>query len=338
MLVYIADFEGSEFVEQVRLLGQAATPKLHLITNDPDSADLILFSAGYPFESWYRGILSNPLVHHFPEKCYLYSDGDLFLPVLPGAYASARVGVLGRGRTTGAPYITPIANPFVAPMCLEKHYLFSFIGASSSWTRKRLFRIDFHRADVLVENSTSLYHHWADDLPEREAQQKRYAEIIAQSHFALCPRGAGAGSIRLYEAMNIGVAPIVLSDRWVPPEGPDWARCSIRVLEKDMPNLPAILDERRSESEAMGAAAREEWQQYFAPEKLFNTIIDACESVRRRKRIPERYFRFLRPLIIETSCMKWKTRQLLRSAILRSADGLGLRRLLPPIANPPWHE
>jgi hypothetical protein len=110
------------------------------------------------------------------------------------------------------------------------------------------------------------------------------------------------------------------------------------VAEKDLARLPAILEERRPESAAMGAAAKEEWRKHFAPEKLFNTIVGLCESVRRRRRIPEKYFHYLRPLLIETSCIRWKTRQLLRSAVLRLADGLGLRRLLPPIANPPWHD
>jgi len=338
VLIHIADFRGSQFVEEMRSLARIATPRLHVVTEDPAVADLILFSAGYPFESWYRGLLSSPLIHLYPEKCFLYSDGDMFIPVLPGAYASAKQGFLGNVRATGAPYITPVANPYIRPLRMERQYLFSFIGSSTSWVRKRLFRMDFHREDVLVEDSTPLYHHWSDDLPGREVRQRRYAEVIAQSHFALCPRGAGAGSIRMFEAMNIGVAPVVISDRWIPPEGPDWTKCSIRVAEKDLLHLPAILEERRPESAAMGAAANEEWQKYFASEKLFNTIVGACESVRRRRRIPERYFHYLRPLIIESSCIRWKTRQLIRSIVLRSVNGLGLRRLLPPIANPPWHE
>ena len=38
--------------------------------------------------------------------------------------------------------------------------------------------------------------------------------------------------MRLFEAMRLGVAPIIASDDWVYPRGPDWSACSVVIKER----------------------------------------------------------------------------------------------------------
>ena len=45
----------------------------------------------------------------------------------------------------------------------------------------------------------------------------RYCNLMASSKFALCPRGYGKTSFRLYEAMELGCVPVYITDmKWLP--------------------------------------------------------------------------------------------------------------------------
>ncbi|MGB6192723.1 MAG: exostosin family protein, partial [Terracidiphilus sp.] len=157
----------------------------------------------------------------------------------------------------------------------QKRWLFSFKGGSTSLLRKRLFRTDFGRADVLVENM-SAYRHWEDDQGNRLEWQRSYARTLRESHFALCPRGAGAGSIRFFEAMEMGVAPVLLSDHYLLPEGPAWESFLIKMPERRIRQLPEMLEERRGESAELGLRARQAWETWFSATSAFNNIVDAA--------------------------------------------------------------
>jgi hypothetical protein len=122
-----------------------------------------------------------------------------------------------------------------------KNLLFSFQGGSTSLLRKRMFNLKFGRSDVLIEN-TSTYYHWDLWQPGRQERQQRYAQTIAESHFVLCPRGAGAGSIRLFEVMQAGVAPVLISGNYSLPAHVPWNTFLIRIAERDISRLPALLE------------------------------------------------------------------------------------------------
>ena len=47
-----------------------------------------------------------------------------------------------------------------------------------------------------------------------------YRAVMADSLFALCPSGTGPNSLRLWEAIDAGVIPVVLSERYLPPGDP----------------------------------------------------------------------------------------------------------------------
>ena len=263
-----------------------ADPPLHTLVEDAESADLILFVGGW--DSQGNGVIDNPLPKKYPAKTFIYRDDDGFIPLLPGVYSSAeKPGFLNLHRVESQKFIEAL-NPNIKPLTMEKKYLFSFAGGSTSLLRKRLYKVKFSRPDVLIEN-TSNYYHWDPSQPGRDERQKKYAATIASSHFGLCPRGASVGSYRLYEVMEVGTAPVILSDKLLLPEGPDWDSFALRIPERKMKRLDIILAQHIGESAERGRLAREAYEQWFAPPVVFNHIIAACERIRASRRISEKW-------------------------------------------------
>src|SRR4051812_24109520 len=65
--------------------------KRHQLTNDPCTADLILFVENHAHEEPYLlSVRHHPLYRRFPKKCFLYYDGDNAVAVLRGIYPSIR--------------------------------------------------------------------------------------------------------------------------------------------------------------------------------------------------------------------------------------------------------
>jgi Exostosin family len=288
MKVHLVDL-GSGAYESMVQLHANSEPKLHILVDDPAEADVILFVGEWRAKG--EGLLDNPLPRLYPEKCFVYFDADGFVTLLPGIYTNAETsGWLGRflGRAESQMF-TQALNPRVdSPLPVEKKYLFSFMGGSTSLLRKKLYKVKFKREDVVVEN-TSTYYHWDPTQPGREARQQRFADVIAASQFGLCPRGASAGGLRLFEVMQMGVAPVIISDKLMLPEGPDWERFAIRVPERKIGELDTILAGYAHESAERGRLARLAYEQWFAPPVVFNYGIAACERIRARRRVPERW-------------------------------------------------
>ncbi len=319
-LVGLRDTALSAIVELHRL----AAPPLHELVDDPETADMILFLGAW--KAYGQGVADNPLPRKYPEKCFMYSDDDGFVTLLPGVYANAEKprGIsrwIGLGRAESHMFVD-VLNPNIVPMPhAQKKYLFSFAGGSTSLLRKKMYKIDYGRDDVLIRN-TSDYYHWDPSQAGRDARQKEYAETIASSHFGLCPRGASAGGLRLFEVMQMGVAPVMISDKFLLPRGPDWDKFLIDVPERKIKELPQILEKYAPESAERGRLARQAWERHFSPPTVFNGIIAACVRARERRRISERWIHLF------WGYMLWRRRAYNSSRALVKTVVLGVFRLL----------
>lgn len=321
--------------DQLALLrAHASFAKRHELASDPASSDVILIfgsSALAPEE-----LLENAVYKAFPDRCVVYTEEDYFLPLLPTLHTSAQKSIHSRiGRVFNYAYIARNgrhANRFIGERtsaihigkAAEKRYLFSFMGGSSSLVRKRLFNLKFDRSDVLVEN-TSSYRHWDNSQPDRYDRQRRYAEVLAASHFVLCPRGAGTGSIRLFEVMAAKVAPVLISDDYVLTPGPDWDRFLIRVRERDIARLPEILEPQLASAPERGRLARKAFDDYFRIENEFDRVADLAARALRHGSPHEEYFRKRLPAMIRHFRWKLKTRAALRSTALHALKTLHLK-------------
>jgi hypothetical protein len=296
----------------VELAGQAE-PRLHELVDDPETADMILFVGRWGYFG--QTIVDSPLTAKYPEKCFAYCDNDNFATLLPGIYASTEAPrIFGFLHRMESQLFVDFPNPAVYPRNAEKKYLFTFAGRSTAMVRKRLYKLKWRRPDVLVENSSS-YNHWGNQ-PDRAERQEQFARTIAESHFVLCPRGASAGSYRLFEVMRMGIAPVIISDGVLLPEGPDWDSFALRVPEGKIARLEEILEKHVGESAERGRLARAAYEQWFAAPVAFNHLIAACERIRARRLVPERWVQRFWGLMLWRLRMKSGARDKARAAVL----------------------
>jgi hypothetical protein len=200
--------------------------------------------------------------------------------------------------------------------------LFSFRGARSHPVRVGLLEADFRSRHAFAIRHVD---RWFD---HREEEHEAYAAEILASHFVLCPRGLSPSSHRCYEVMAMGRCPVIISDDWIAPRGVDWAACSVRVAEEDIARLPEILEGRLPEAAAMGAAARREWERWFAPETRFQRAVEELVDLRdsRPAGHDERDARAGWRSREFAGANGWLWRQRLRAALREGADRLLRRR------------
>ena len=303
----------------------------HTLTEDPASADLILFvrTLGHDGAVFFR-LLAHPLVRRYRAKCFLYDLNDLIVPVLPGIYPSVERRWHDRTRTRSGPYLEETANPFLVydPAFTARQYLYSFLGAvRSAPMRERLAALPHDARGLFLDTSAraeQIARHGTAD--EKREFARQYADATNLSRFVLCPRGVGVSSRRLFETMSMGRAPVVLADDWVPPDGPAWERSCVFIKETDCTRLPQILAEREPEAGAMGREGRLQWEEWYAPEVLFHRTVESCLSItRERRRLPEpvaswlAYTQNLRPTLLR----HWARQTGFNQRVKKRLRGLG---------------
>ena len=298
--------------DQLRQLHLLSEPRLHRWTDDPAAADIIFLTdaahASGPL------LEEHPYPRRFPEKCFVLSEQWDPPFQLAGIYANAPRGPFWRGRFRTASYALhhpDFRNPFI-----ERHdpattpdrspdLLASFLGRNCHPVRARLLALP-PTPGILVED-TSDYNAFTHEEAGREERQRRYYEICLRSKFILCPRGAGPNSIRLFEALKLGIAPVILSDAWVPCEGPRWDEFAVFIPEQDVDQLPAILAGIEPTHWLRGELAQDAYRAFFAPNAYFNYLVASAVSARSARVVPERVFVSL-----------WPVQRLLRQARRRS--------------------
>ena len=237
-----------------------------VISTDARNPDIVLY-----LEYGYAGLTDLPLLIRQVRKYqaafhFLYSESDWIFPVLPGAYPSLTKPVEWAESWCYLPRPSPaIQNgPFKRP---HADLLFSFLGRVAT---------DPLRKSVIQLDSTSTPCLDIKGAPQRFREYNytnTYVELLTRSRFVLCPRGFGASSIRIFEAMSMGRVPVIISDLWRPPPGISWSDLSVIVPEKDVVNIPAILSRMDHMSGHMGEMAKQAYSENYAPEVFFDKLL-----------------------------------------------------------------
>ena len=247
----------------------------HVVTDDPEAADAILFMEGHSGEDiLMEEVLRHPLRRRFAGKSFLYQDGDYAFPLMRGVYPSLRVPHVHAGLATGGVYLARIEeNKSVTrarDLQVPQDLLYSFVGANNCAVRHRILQTKV--PDTLAMD-TSGRHAWLLSTEERAAYENEYALVCARSRFMLAPRGIGPSTYRLYEAMELGRCPVILADDWVPPPFIPWEAFSIRVPESQVDQLPQLLADKPYE--ALGRAARQAWEDYVDRPHCFHYLAES---------------------------------------------------------------
>ena len=247
---------------------------VHKLVDSPEKADIVLFAQCNMVDWRLRAIRGHPIARRFWSKSMVYDTRDTPWRSLPGVYVSTPANRFDSRCQRAWGYLT---SPAIEQSGVDPDLLFSFVGGNTSACRFPLFGLR-HR-DAIVEEVAGFVL-WDSTAPNFRERRTSYAQTMNRSRFVLCPRGRGTSSIRLYETLAAGRVPVIISDDWIPPEGPDWDACSIRWPEGQVVGLTELLEERSSEWPKLSRAAARAYQEFFAPTVAFHRIADLCSSLR----------------------------------------------------------
>ena len=290
MKIYLttaSDFEWNRlYLEEFKSMAQRDRKGQHSLTDEPQDADLILFiDFQQHLDDWWMGTFHrHPLVKKYPHKICVYDERDHPRYSAPGVYVSVtQRNRLPQSQCSGCYFNLKNETVESANSSIPKpDLLFSFLGAMSHPVRREVAKLSHPRA---VVEDTSAFNFFADAKDEAaqqrvQRQKERYLSITQRSKFVLCPRGAGTSSYRLFETLSLGRVPVIISDQWSPVPGPDWRQCAVFVPEAQIANLPQILEAREAEFETLATNARATWDNWFAPEVRFHSLVEACIALK----------------------------------------------------------
>jgi hypothetical protein len=265
-----------------QMLASAAQDRfgVHHICADPHDADVILFveTVGYK-NQYFQQVRRHPVYRKFGWKSYLFAATDKVVPLLPGVYASIERRWYWPAWTRSGHYPGIKEEP-------GRRYdvdhvpsrLFSFVGSADTHrVRRSIMRLQ-HPDAVLIDSHAESLAIARGELPRMSPAEflARYVRSIKDSAFVLCPRGGGTSTFRLFESMMLGRVPVILSDQWVPPHGPDWESFSLRVKENEVNKIPDLLETCAPDAPSMGRAARAAWVDWFSEGASFHRTVEWC--------------------------------------------------------------
>jgi hypothetical protein len=256
----------------------AAHPRYQVADKERD-ADIVVLVESVRAKDWrYVSALENePVIKRRGNTCVTINYDDCPLCILSGLYAGIPSDLYDPRFHRSSGYLlqrTPGIIRYAAqrnispPACLA-----SFRGANSHPVRTRIFDLAPQwKDDVRLMRVDRWFNHTASEEAE-------YFKEILASKFVLCPRGIAPSSHRLYEVMQLGRVPVIISDTWVAPTGPAWPEFSIRVAESKLEIIPELLRGRSSVAHEMGEVARTQWEKWFSPETRMVVAAGAIEDL-----------------------------------------------------------
>ncbi len=192
-----------------------------------------------------------------------YDDGPLVSLGSTRIFLGSRQGVVGHD----APLLSSAhSRPRFVP---RKRFLASFVG-----------RLATHplRADM----ARTLANEQGYVIEDRDGGPRRFVRRIIQSRVALAPRGSGGSSFRFFEAMQLGVVPLLLSDVDTRPfkRHMDWEGMSLYSSSAE--DIPALISEfRESELAELGAAAHAGWASLLGYGRWCELVLAELEQASR---------------------------------------------------------
>lgn len=142
-----------------------------------------------------------------------------------------------------------IGQPYVLSIATQKKYKACFVGSITDPIRKQL-----------VESLAGKEGYYISTAPHDELQ---YHQILAESTFALAPRGYGLPSFRAYEAMQHGTIPVYISDKFMYPYGM-WDEFGVDIAAEDVHYADMILGSySQGEIDDKRSWLKENFDKYF---------------------------------------------------------------------------
>jgi glycosyltransferase involved in cell wall biosynthesis len=198
----------------------------------------------------YKKIIT--VCQHIWYKKYLYLFDEAGITDLFASHATSLDVKYNYSRKVKIhPFALYPVHAVVSDKILEnRKYLYSFVGAKSgegylSKARDWIGEITPETDDVFVNIRKGwhydqiVYDEQIKNIRISEGEKKsllnkeeEYKFVLSQSIFTLCPSGTGPNSIRLWEAIESNVIPVVISDTYLPPcDSELWSKAVVVIAE-----------------------------------------------------------------------------------------------------------
>jgi hypothetical protein len=286
--------------------------------DDPAIADIIIFAETHKGEDpYFRNVINHPLYKRYASKCVLYHDTDRSITTMPTISPSIETWQFDAKHKRTFHYIVRMCenetiNNAIINYQQKRKYLYSFVGSRTHKVRNKLFESK-HPVDTFLSDTTN-FKAWELSAEDKLIYENNYYNVSNESYFILSPRGIGPCSYRLFETMQIGRVPVIISDEWVKIPGIDWDSFTITIPESQIHLIPEILNARKEEAIDMGKIARKTWEENFSPEvSLFKLSIASKELLLHRYSLKDSikdYAQFFTKFWHLKNLLRWKKNQL----------------------------
>lgn len=247
-------------------LRQSLDQSDNLLSSSPRSADWILFvGSGTTF---YSEILASDIYKENWDRVFMFDLRDLPIPILRGAYMTLPHD-LSVPALQG--FYPRVARNEKLDISLHQNakWLGWFRGAIRNHPVRRKLLECVHHNRIIIDDGS---------VPDTGTEDS-YAHDLLSAKFIICPRGVGASTFRVFEAMRLGRAPVIISDQWREPPFVDWESFAIRIAESQIEELPEILESRESDWKEMGERARSVWLKNFSISGAMNWLCESFDSL-----------------------------------------------------------
>lgn len=246
---------------------------------DVEAADALILHEPWAFREWryVDRMVADPVLGRFAYKVFTVNTDDAAAGLLRGVYTCLRRSRFDPALHAAVPFLDQ-PNAEVAAMAgtprPPARLLATWRGNTKSNRKLRQGLIDQYGSspDFQVESTDS----WLNHDPE---EQRHYVELLRSGRFSLCPGGWAPASMRIFESMALGVAPVLIADEFVEPKGPDWSTVALRVPEAELSSLQARLASHADDYLAIGERAARAWQAHFRYDSLMRYYADALFSL-----------------------------------------------------------
>ena len=253
--------------------------------NDPSKADVFLFLSHGLDENSILGIKDHELIKKYPPRCFFWCDDDHPLAILPGLYASLPSVFFNPNFHRTIFYLTR-SNNLIGQLKTEYEkkpplILASFQGGISSNIRKKLLILKFKTDRIIVKAVQPLWSVFLFGMGfnDQELIVNEYARRIFESKFVICPKGNGVSSYRLFETLEAGRVPVIISDKFVPPKIQPDSEYMLFLKEADINKLEDFLISREPEFEQLALNVTTVFDNNFADHSKLHYIGELLEEI-----------------------------------------------------------
>lgn len=254
----------------------------HRVVGEMADADLILFTQAHlcSGELGRTTLRRSEAWRTYRHRSFVIDWSDRPWCAFPGLYTSMpRASFVTRWQRSWLyPWIDE--DSFIALRNRPTDLLFSFVGARTHPCRSGVLELK-DSLSVIVDSGTIFLEGTEDD-----ERRRRFLNTMGRSRFILCPRGHGTCSFRLQEALAAGRVPVVISDNWMPPRGPNWEDAILQWPESKVSRLPQHLRTLEGQWESMSLAAATIFDTFFRSNQIFDAIIDQILALRPHQPFP----------------------------------------------------